>query len=329
MQHNNHVVRLKPQLIRKRQQVILPKNVSIVMRPNQTKAIDLKTLQKPPIRALKPPPIPVVEIKPAAIPVETVTRQKLIKTRRITNKKTEVSYVSREVNVESTARIAALRNVGKGKLLVIVGNGPSITEAPLQKLRDNPKIEILTINKPDARIWPTDYWAFFDSSQFRRNEDLWNGYNGFIFNSTAIKRQKSTSMQFRNIAGKGWSRDLLKGLHVGRSSVFAGMQIGAWMNHEHIYICGCDMSPDGINGKLHFYGQNPDVPDEKRKERFVKEAAFYDHAADQMTADERLRFTFCSSYLVWPFVDKFQKLDHREAVDHILEHAGRLGGPQK
>lgn len=323
---NNHIVRAKPQLVRKRQQVVIPKNVSVVIRPSQAKVTNLRDLKRQIITPPKPLPTPVVEPRPAAqaAPVGAVARQKLIKTRRTAKKKTDVRYVSREVSAESTARIATLRNAGRGKLLVILGNGPSISEANLEQLRGNLSIQILTVNKPDPRVWPTDYWAFFDTSQFRRNEDLWNSYNGFIFNSTAIKRQKGSSMQFRNIAGKGWSRDLLKGLHIGRSSVFASMQIGAWMGHEHVYIFGCDMDPQGLNGRLHFYGQNPDVPEEKRKERFAKEAAFYDHAADQMTADERLRFTFCSAYNRWPFVEKYGRMDHREAVEHILKHAKQL-----
>lgn len=321
----NHVVRLKPQLVRKRAQVLTPKNISIISRPSRAQVTKLQDLQKPPTKPAAPRPVPAQVSPPAPVPLASaVTRQKLLKTRRASGKKTEVKYISRETTPESTARIASLRNIGRGKVLIIVGNGPSILEAELGKLRHHPHIEILTVNKPDNRVWPTHYWAFFDQSQYRRHEDLWNGYNGHIFNSTAIKRQKATSMQFRNMAGKGWSRDLLQGLHVGRSSVFASMQIGAWMGHEHIYIFGCDMNPEGVNGRLHFYGQNPDVPEEKRKASFAKEAAFYDHAADILTPEERLKFTFCSSYNRWPFVDKFQRLDHREAVGHILDHASRL-----
>ncbi len=87
------------------------------------------------------------------------------------------------------------------------------------------------------------------------------------------------------------------------------------------------MNPDGVNGKLHFYGQNPDVDPEQRKQRFAKEATFYDHAADIMTPEERLKFTFCSSYNQWSFVDKYGRLDHKEAIDHILTHAERLQKP--
>lgn len=322
----NHIVRTKsPQLVRKRVEIVLPKSVSIIIKPSRAQVANLKDLNKPP--APKPAPKPAEPQQATPIAKAGIsTRRKLIKSNKAAiKKKTNVRYISRDISPESTARIATLRNAGKGKLLVIIGNGPSLLEAELGKLKNHRNIEVLTVNKPDVRVWPTDYWAFFDSSQFRRHEDLWNGYNGIIFNSTAIKRQKSSSMQIKNLGGKGWSRDLLHGIHIGRSSVFASMQIAAWMNHEHVYIFGCDMNPDGINGRLHFYGQNPDVDPKLRKQRFAKEAAFYDHAADVMNPDERLKFTFCSTYNKHGFIDKFQKLDHQQAVEHIINHANRLG----
>jgi hypothetical protein len=249
------VSRVKPPLIRRRAQVPLPQNVTIIVQPSRAQVVNLRDLKKhttPPPASTPPPTSP----KPPSI--SAVSRQQLIKQRR-GKRQPQVKYISPDTSPESVIKIAQLRWKGRGKVLVMIGNGPSITEVPLEQLLHQPKIDTLTINKPDQRLWPTTYWAFFDLSQFRRHEDLWNGYSGTIFNSTAIKRQKPTSMQFKNIGGRGWSHDLLKGLHIGRSSVFASMQIAAWMDYDQVYIFGCDMHPLGLNGKLHFYGQNPDV----------------------------------------------------------------------
>jgi hypothetical protein len=312
------IVGMRPPLVRKQQHVQLPQNISIIVRPSRVQITALRNLKR---QTTPPPPTPPAPApaaghtqKPAA---SAVSRQQLIKQRRA--KKTSVKYVSTEIAPESPAKIAAIKGQGKGKILVIIGNGPSILEADLGKLRDQPNIELLTINKPDQRVWPTHYWSFFD-----RHESLWNSYEGYVFNSTAIKRQKARSIQFKNIGGKDWSHNLLQGLNIGRSSVYASMQIALWLGHEHVYIFGCDMNPAGLNGQLHFYGQNPDVPPEVRRERFAKEAEFYDHAADKITPTACLKFTFCSAYNPHSFVNKFNKLDHRDAVDLILEHAGRL-----
>lgn len=311
------VSRLRPQLIRKRAIIVVPPTVRVVVKntqavpPSQVKQVRIRSnsvrqqLQVPP--AQKAPPSGAV----------------VHKSRRGIRRATKVRYITRGVSPASIAKINATRNIGRNRILIIVGNGPSISEAPLEQLRSKPNIDTLSVNKPDDRLWPTTYWSFFDGSQIRRHEDLWTNYGGTLFNSTAIKKQKQKSMQFKNLGGHGFSRDMSKGLHIGRSTVFASMQIALWMAYEHIYIFGCDMNPEGLNGKLHFYGVNPDVDPHNRAERFHKEAEHYDMAAKVLTPEERTKFTFCTEYNPWPFVKEFQQTSHRN-VDAILEHAARL-----
>ncbi len=317
MTAHNIIAKAKPQLMRRRTHVLHPQNVVIVVSPHQIQAVNLQNLKR------HSPQTQLVQDERKKLPT-AVSKQQLLKQRRQSLKKPTVKYISAEPQPGSAQKISALYNVGRNRILIIVGNGPSITEMDLGQLAGHTKIDILSVNKPDSRVWPTKYWAFFDRSQFIRHEDIWNGYDGTMFNSTAIKRQKSTSIQFKNLGGKGWSKDLTKGIHIGRSSVFASMQIGMWMKYEHIYIVGCDMAPEGLNGKLHFYGQNPDVDPQVRKERFAKEAECYDYAAEYLAKEERTKFTFCSSFNKWAFVDKFNKIDHKGAVQHILDHAARI-----
>jgi hypothetical protein len=326
---NNHIItKARPQLVRRKMVVTHPKNIVVVVNRQKTATIgQLRQAPPPPIPTPPPPKVntpPQVNAPAKRQQLALATRQQLLKRRKAKNTPPKVKYLSAEPVPESLGKIGSIRKLGLKRILVIIGNGPSILEAPLEQLRDLPNVDVLTINKPDSRVWPTKYWAFFDHSQFVRHEDLWNSYEGYIFNSTSIKRQKASSMQFRNIGGKGWSRDLLKGLHIGRSSVFASMQIAMWMQYSHVYMFGVDMNPQGIDGKLHFYGQNPDVDPEVRKQRFFKEAEFYDFAADQLTEAERKMFTFCSSYNHHAFVSKFNKMSHRDAVEHIAQHARGL-----
>jgi hypothetical protein len=219
---------------------------------------------------------------------------------------------------ESTAKILAIQGASKGKVLIIVANGPSITEVPLEKLVNQPRIEILSINTPDPRLWPTTYWAFFDQSQLTRHDHLWHSYAGTVFLNASIKRRLPNTIHFRTIGGDGFSRSLDVGLHLGRSSVYAVMQIALWLDFDHIWLFGVDMNPDGLDGKLHFYGTNPSVRPEVRAERFAEEARHYLFAAKSLTAEERGRFTFCSAYNHHEFVKHFDNLDHRAAVEQIL-----------
>jgi len=101
------------------------------------------------------------------------------------------------------------------------------------------------------------------------------------------------------------------------------MQVGLWMEYDHIYLFGVDMCAVKINGKevVHYYGVNPDVQPANRISRFDHEARHYSYAADSLPADDRKKFTFCSSYLSYDFAKRFNKMDHKVAVGKILERS--------
>lgn len=275
-----------------------------------------------------PKPVTVGKIQKPLLPSPVVRERikiKLDKPKEVkVAKKKQPRYVTNEASPESLPNIVKIQNKGLNRILCIIGNGPSISEVPLEQLKAL-DIDIMSINHPDPRLWPTKYWAFFDSSQIRRHEALWNSYDGIIFNSTAIKKQKHTSMQFKNIPGKSFSFNLKEGLNIGRSSVYAAMQIALWMNYEHIFIFGVDMNPAGINGKLHYYGDNPDVDPKVRASRFGKEAEYYTEAADKMSEEDRRRFFFCSGYNNWPFVNRYNKCNHLTAIDKIRDMCNESG----
>lgn len=318
------ISRVKPQLVRKRDVIQLPKTVKIVVQPSNNRTISLQQARQ----LVKQDRTKVVIQQPSSInrhniPINGAVSQKNNLQKRVI-RKTQLQYATPSVSLESIAKVKSIRGIGNNRILAIIGNGPSILEVELDKLKNHPKIDTLSINKPDNRLWPTTYWAFFDVSQIRRHEGLWNNYEGMIFNSTSIKRQKSKSMQFKNIGGKGFSKDALKGIHIGRSSVFAAMQIALWMGYEKVYIFGCDMNPDGLNGKLHFYGDNPDVQPDIRRKRFKDEATYYSTAATILTKDECDRFVFCTLGInPWSFLEQFQSLKHTEAIDSILQYASK------
>ena len=324
MANNVVVSRIKPQLVRKRTIVRSTSTVKIVIQPSKAKVANLQQVKQIKIRSNNSAKPAKVQAKPPKPPANAAVSRKKAANRR-TRKRTQVTHTSKNVSAESIARINSLHKAGSGKLLIIIGNGPSVEEAEFDKFRGISNIHTMSVNKPDIRLWPTTHWCFFDGSQIRRHEDFWTTYDGTIFNSTAIKKLKSNSLQIKNLSGKGFSRDLAKGLHIGRSSVFAAMQIAMWLAYEHVYIFGCDMNPEGLNGKLHFYGTNPDVEPEIRKSRFESEATHYDHAATILTPEERKKFTFCSLGVnPWPFIHEFNTLDHKAAANKIVKHASKL-----
>lgn len=255
----------------------------------------------------------------AKIPVTKVKSNPLAKPAR-SKGAVKVSYASKEVTTQDLKKVVELRGVGKGKILVIVGNGPSVNEIDLKALASHHSIDLMSINKPVANVWPTKYWLFCDQTQYVRHEGLWADYQGVIFNTTSIKHRKHNSIQIKNIGNFGFSVDMARGFHVGRSSVYAAMQVAAYLDYDHVYIVGCDMSL--VNGSAHFFGANPDVSPESRAARFDNEAKHYEYAAGMLSAAIREKYTFCSGYNRYNFVDKFNRMNHVGAVEQILSRAG-------
>ena len=202
--------------------------------------------------------------------------------------------------------------------------GPSANEVKDIDRLVHPLIDFMIINKPEPRIKQPRYWVFCDHSQYARNKDYWNKYTGTVINPVSIRTRRSKQVLIKHKAGKGFSSNLHDGYHIGRSTTYANMQVAHWMGYDRIYIFGIDMRE--VKGKLERYGngRNPDVADNIRKGRFKYEAESYQHAANILKERSRRRFFFCSSYNPWDFVEKYSRLDHKKAVQVILDHANKL-----
>jgi len=240
---------------------------------------------------------------------------------------TKKGVVKNSLNGGSDPRINDLRNSCAGKLLVIIGNGPSHKEAPLYKLKDLDNVEMMCVNRPDERIWPPDYWTFCDNSQYKRHLNLWERFAGTIFNTKSVKAEKTSSIKLVTKAGRGFSNNLNKGVHVGRSTVYTSMQIATWLGHDKVYIFGCDMA--AVKGKLYPWGSNPDVDDQTRINRFKNESEYYSWAAENMPQRIIDKFVFCSAYNTWPFTKKFKTIDHMQAVKNIIKLSKEMSNGQE
>jgi hypothetical protein len=218
-------------------------------------------------------------------------------------------------------RIRSLRGSGSNRVLVILACGPSVNEAEVEKLV-HPKIDVMCINKPESRLWPTAFWMFCDQSQYRRNQEYWADYKGTIINASSVRATHPNQTLIRTIAGKGFSRDMTKGLHIGRSTTYSAMQVALYMGYNQIYIFGCDMG--AVDGQMHRYGQNPDVSNENRARRFDKEAEHFAWGTKSLKDYERSKFVFCSTHNKYDFIKQYETLDQKIAVDEVLRRANGL-----
>lgn len=257
-------------------------------------------------------------ISPSRPRVPAVVRKNAILSKR---------KLPRYADPKALKKIDEIKGIGQGRILVIVASGPSISEASLEKVKAHPIIDVMAINKPDQRIWPPRFWTFCDQSQYTRNKESWDKYNGTIINASSVRARRSNQVLVRSKHGRGFSKDLRAGVYIGRSSTYVAMQVAHWMGHDRVYIFGLDMT--NVGNRLWFYGKNPDVPEEERKRRFAKEAESYQYAADHLGLGERQRFFICSSYNPWPFVEKFIRKHQASAVEEIIDYADKLNRPRK
>lgn len=285
----------------------LPSTINIVRNTHKTKMTQVQMKQK-----VRPPVSP--SSKQLSIP--TIINKNRNQVQRTAIARTKIPIGSEDVKVQK------LKDTGKGRILVMVAPGPSILEADLGKLKDHPFIDIMCINKPQTPVWPSKYWAFCDHTQYLRNEDAWQSYEGIILNSPNVTARKANQIVIKTKQGKGFSKDLSTGYYIGRSSTYANMQVAYYMNYDIIYIFGLDMTE--VGGKLHSYGVNPDVSPENRKARFSAEAEHYLFAGQNLPEEIRMKFIICSTYNPFSFVDYFKRLDQKIAVDLIIKYADDL-----
>lgn len=300
-------------------QVRLPKT-----RPPQVKQVKFGKAQPVrPNRAPKLPPTPPPKKKTVKkTPPKNVSVDRRPRAENKNRKKAPSKSRAKRDRAQAkyTAPIQELQGIGKGRLLVMVACGPSVSEeVDFSPIIQHPMVDFMNINKPYDPIFPCRWWVFCDQSQYLRNQKTFEQHKGTIINAWSVRARHPQQILIRNKPGRGFSKNLLQGYHIGRSTTYANMQVAYWMNYDKVYIFGCDMDPDAVKkfGKLHHYGTNPDVDPKIRVKRFEQEASHYLNGANHLSPSERQKFVFCSAYNPWPFMKQFPNLDHREAVEAI------------
>ena len=221
---------------------------------------------------------------------------------------------------QADTTITNLKGKGAGKTLVVCGNGPSIAGAPLENLKGVPGVEFMSINIPDPRVWPTEYWLLLDAITMRRKECA-----GFIpdYQGIVITNHVKKPVAFRHLVrvllhrSGGISRDLLKGIRMGGSSGYVALQVALYLGHKDIYFFGMDMAKSET-GELWVYGENSAIDAEMREKKFETDAHHWDLGTKELTPEERARIHICSEINPWPFVKEYDQLSPEAGVEKIL-----------
>lgn len=226
-------------------------------------------------------------------------------------------YVGSELS--NPSEIRKTKGCGRGKTLVIVANGPSKKDADLSLLHKHPEIDVAAINVPDQRLWPPKFWFISDFPQYQANARQFAIYNrtklGTIFLSGANVRGPAC---VQLLGSDRFSLDPSKGVHVGGTTTNVVLQLARYWDYSRVFIFGLDMCR--VGGNLYEWGDHKVFGKkyETRRERsFAREAETLWAACDAM-GEFGNRIVVCSRHNRWPFMARLQRIDEREAVDHIL-----------
>jgi hypothetical protein len=148
-------------------------------------------------------------------------------------------------------KLKKLRNKHRGKRCFIVGNGPSLTVADLEKLKNEVTFAFNRIyyifDKTDWR--PTYYCSEDDKTIFKSKEEINNlkiENKFFPVNfpwdyKIRFKNAKYYIFKFcdRNVEPK-FSEDIVKGIYWGNTVAYTAIQLAVYMGIKEIYLLGVD-----------------------------------------------------------------------------------------
>jgi hypothetical protein len=202
--------------------------------------------------------------------------------------------------------ITKYKNAGKGKRVIILGNGPSLNRISCETVR---KMNLMTmgVNNVHRNFWQPDFWSVNDTQKAIELQNDIRSFSGTMFSVLPKKNTLGCYVHLKNLSGQ-WSGDLTKGIVLGRSTVFLCLQISMWMNFDEIFVAGLDMNPHEA-GDLHFYGTNRTIDPSKRKTRFINESICYDNMLNNIGSHETSKITLCVKGInPWPFAAKLNNI---------------------
>ncbi len=235
----------------------------------------------------------------------------------------------RVLSGQDNKQIVKHYNVGKGKILAMFANGPSILKAPIEKLMDLENVDTMTLKRPDDRCFPTTAWVMPDIRDINRMAPWLRTYEGKLFTSNHkierlpgskskvfIKGQTRLSIK----PGTGFTKDILGPIFSGYSSAYIGLQVAFYMGYESIYIFGLDMCD--VDGEAYSYPkeENTQYPgQESREKMFSLEANAFLFAFDNvLDEDDKGKIILCTENNPHEFAKELVTCTPEAGVDHLM-----------
>ena len=168
--------------------------------------------------------------------------------------------------------IEELKGIHQGKRAFLVGNGPSLSKAPFDLLANEHTFGMnriaLMFEKTD---WRPTYFVgvstlmvdtslshyhldFLDGIGAAEIAFIWSGLSGMSSlnrrqNVVFINCSETEHVEVHKASLDFWSDDVTGGVSKFGTSMFAAMQIAAWMGFDPLYLIGVDGSYQDYKGK--------------------------------------------------------------------------------
>ena len=150
-------------------------------------------------------------------------------------------------------RIKKFKDIGKGKRCFIIGNGPSLTVADLERIKDEDCFASNRIFRIfQDTVWRPTYYSVDDwhgiSSEEGNSLEIANIFFGDYFfrkhkinnpNAMVFYGHRTLDLSLESF---DFSDDAAKEVFIGATVTFVNLQLAAYMGYKEIYLLGVDHS---------------------------------------------------------------------------------------
>ena len=214
------------------------------------------------------------------------------------------------IHPPSVRLLDELRDKHRGEAVVIVGNGPSLNDTPLEQLGGVPTIAVNGIFYAAERFPdPITYYVVEDTSVFRENtqeiKDFATQYKLFptsYLDAFSPQELDESIGFFRMNAGfygrdtgtlchPRFSVDPRQRLYCGQSVTIINLQLAYWMGFSRVVLIGMDFSytiPDDVDREGDLITSNSDDVNHFHPDYFGKGKSWKDPKLDRVLVNYRL-----------------------------------------
>lgn len=206
-----------------------------------------------------------------------------------------------------TQEMAAFRDRHKGERCVIIGNGPSLNDLELGRLRTENTIGVNGIFYAEALDFPLTYYVVEDTSVMEENLEAIKSYEaGHKFFPTIYRSMYQTdednvtfftmnrgfyAKESPNFCTPRFSTDASQRVFCGQSVTIINLQLAYYMGFSEVYLIGMDFSytiPDSAERQGDLITSTEDDPNHFHKDYFGKGKTWKDPKLDRVLNNYQL-----------------------------------------